>query len=584
MRMREEVTTRAGSTCARCGYVADASRGAVNFCPSCGDDLRKIVAETEPGPDPESTNTTAWTGQVIADRYRLLRIIGEGGMGSVFKAEHIRMGKALAVKLLRGGVARDAASVARFRAEAQIVSRLSHPHTIAVFDFGEIGNASFYLAMEYVPGKDLALLLHEQGRLSEARSIGIMEQVLGSLAEAHEMSVVHRDVKPANIMVMERREGDFVKLLDFGIAKLRDLPGAVPAKGAILGTPSYLAPEQARGVEADGRADLYAVGAVLFELAAGRPPFLGPPGVVRAAHIHEPPPQLTDLAPVSRAFADVVHKALSKRPMDRYPTAHAMREALLAVKSGLPSEARPEATSGTRLGSLPPSLLTPLSPERVSLELANREDFEALERERRSMRRARTVAPAAALAVLVAGAVLGLRWGEVYPLLARRAPRLAAMLPSAARPIDLFDGDEHEPNDTPANANVLMLPVPGVKASDQPGRGPGAVRGLVGAPVDRKTGDVDLYRIEVPDTGRRLVLTAEWGAERAPSEGIHGLEVKLTLNREQSGGDLRPAPLVAQVDRGVGRPARLTALTIPGTYYLAVREQHPDGAKPVERW
>jgi eukaryotic-like serine/threonine-protein kinase len=151
--------------------------------------------------------------------------------------------------------------VARFRAEAQIVSRLSHPHTIAVFDFGEIDDGSgFYLAMEYVPGKDLAAALRDAGRFPEERVARIGRQILGSLGEAHEAGIVHRDVKPGNVMLVQTRSGeDHVKVLDFGIAKLRDEGSGADAgatsAGAILGTPSYLAPEQARGEPLDGRTD-----------------------------------------------------------------------------------------------------------------------------------------------------------------------------------------------------------------------------------------------------------------------------------------------------------------------------------------
>ncbi|HEY7724588.1 MAG TPA: serine/threonine-protein kinase, partial [Anaeromyxobacteraceae bacterium] len=253
-------------------------------------DLRQPVA-AEPAADPD---TTAWVGQVVADRYRLVEVIGEGGMGAVFRAEHVRIGKALAVKLLRGAFARDPDAVKRFDAEARIVSRLSHPHTIAVFDYGELGSGEgFYLAMEYVPGRDLATLLREEGRLPEPRAVAIAEQILGSLAEAHEAGVIHRDVKPANVMLARTREGDYAKVLDFGIAKLRDAAGDETTQGVILGTPNYLAPEQARGEPLDPRTDLYSVGALLYELVAGRPPFAGrPPMAVLQAHLSEDPPPL----------------------------------------------------------------------------------------------------------------------------------------------------------------------------------------------------------------------------------------------------------------------------------------------------
>jgi len=510
---------------------------------------------------------------VIADRYRLLELLGQGGMGTVFKAEHIRMGKLLALKLLGGAFARDPAAVALFRAEAQIVSRLSHPHTIAVFDFGEIGEAGFYLAMEYVSGRDLSRLLHDHGPLGEARALGIAEQVLGSLAEAHGMGVVHRDVKPANVMLTEQRdEGDFVKLLDFGIAKLRAMPRFLPLEGAILGTPSYLAPEQALGAEVDGRADLYAVGALLYELVSGHPPFQGSPAQVRSAHVHLAPPPLVDLAPVSRGFAEVVHRALAKRAEERFPSAHAMRDALLALRGRLPGEevsAWPEGPASFEEPVLEPG----------SLELASRDDFAAVDRGRRALRPG-WLATAIVLVAALLAAVLAWRRGDLPPLLDRYAPSLAALLPAGAR----IEGEEWEPNDTAATSNVLALPAVGSPPPTAPFRGPGTMRGHIGAARDEVTGDADVFRIAVPPASRRLTLLAEWSAEASPDQGIPGLDVTLTLNRAPAAGDPhREAPFVAQAHRGPGRPLRLVALVGPGSYFLAVREVHPEGTRPVEK-
>jgi serine/threonine-protein kinase len=346
--------------CSRCGYLVEPAAGAVNFCPGCGQDLR-ASAGPEPAAAPSLVNT------VVADRYRLLSMLGEGGMGAVYKAEHIRMGKALALKVLRGDFAGEARSVSLFRAEAQIVSRLSHPHTIAVFDFGELDRTEgFYLAMEYVPGRDLAAVLQEAERLPEARVIDIGQQILGSLAEAHDAGIVHRDIKPGNVMLMRTRSGeDFVKVLDFGIATLRDEPAAATTTsvGAIIGTPSYLSPEQARGTEVDTRSDLYSVGALLYELTAGRPPFHGmSPVAVVSAHLHDPPPALRTVAPgVSEGLAAVIHRALEKKVDRRWGSADEMRGALLQLGT-------PRAPTGP---------ITPRSATLITgdLALASREDF-----------------------------------------------------------------------------------------------------------------------------------------------------------------------------------------------------------------
>jgi predicted RNA-binding Zn-ribbon protein involved in translation (DUF1610 family) len=568
---RKRASRKPVVTCPTCGYEADPSAGAVNFCPGCGVDLRARR---------DASTSSAFVHRVIADRYRLLALLGEGGMGAVYKAEHIRMGKALALKILRGDFAREPGAFERFLAEARIVSRLSHPHTIAVFDFGEIdaGGSGFYLAMEYVPGKDLAAVLRDCGPLPEGRVAEIGQQLLGSLAEAHDAGIVHRDVKPGNVMLMETRSGeDYVKVLDFGIAKLRepgrDAAGAdldatsTTGAAAIVGTPSYVAPEQARGGAVDARSDLYAVGCLLYELAAGRPPFEAPtPMAIVAAHLRQEPPPLASVAPrVSRRFAEAIHRALRKRPEERFASADAMRDALA------------EACEPTGARKLAPERGPQLTGE---LRIASREDFAEFERQVRALRRGRVLAPLAALAVVGAIAAVAWRWGDVYALAAARAPRLVATLPDALRPKPGFDGQEHEPNDVPAQANPLPLS-PGPDGA--PAGGAVTIRGHLGAKLSATTGDVDLYRLEIPPADGPRVLVAEWRGERA-GEGIRGLDAVLALNRERSGDERGAAPLVAIANRGAaGRPERLIAAVEPGVHYLSVRERHDEATGPVEK-
>jgi serine/threonine-protein kinase len=421
---RKKASRKPIVTCPSCGSEADPTAGPINFCPECGADLRaRDEAASPPG---------AAVHRVIADRYRLVALLGEGGMGAVYKAEHVRMGKALALKILRGDFARAPGAFERFLAEARTVSRLSHPHTIAVFDFGEIDDrgSGFYLAMEYVAGKDLAAVLRAEGPLPEARVARIGQQILGSLAEAHDAGIVHRDVKPGNVVLMSTRSGeDFVKVLDFGIASLRApgpssaARGASPAAGggAIVGTPTYLAPEQARGGAVDPRADLYALGCVLYELTAGRPPFVAPaPMAVVAAHLREPPPPLAEVAPgASRRLAEVIHRALRKRPEERFPSADAMREALRSVAEPTGSRTRAQARGGRAGGES---------------GVASRADFDDLDREIRALRRGRVLAPVVALAGVVVLSLVAWRWSDVRALVAARAPRLAAAISHALRP------------------------------------------------------------------------------------------------------------------------------------------------------
>ncbi|MFT3913594.1 MAG: serine/threonine-protein kinase [Anaeromyxobacteraceae bacterium] len=552
--------------CSKCGYLADTSAGPVNFCPACGQDLRQAGASTP------KTLKHAYIGQVVAERYRLLSLVGEGGMGAVFKAEHVRMGKALALKILRGDYADDEGAIDRFRSEAAIVSRLSHPHTIAVFDFGEVeGTGGLYLAMEYVPGKDLAHLLKGEGKLHEERAAEIGQQILGSLAEAHEAGIVHRDVKPGNVMLMQARPGeDFVKVLDFGIAKFRDEKGSLTGAGTIIGTPSYLAPEQARGDDVDNRTDLYALGCLLYELTAGHPPFVKKtPMEVVGAHLREEPPPLEREAPhVSTRFAEIVHRALQKDPADRWQNADQMRDALLALGRGSPAGE----------GQLPAHFTT------GELEIANRDDFKEFEAQLAALERSHRALPVAlataGLAVVLA-ALVAWQWDGVYGLLARKLPAVAQAVPAALRPATLYDGNEHEPNDVPDQANPLPIP-PGPQG--QPAGGVAVMRGFIGPKLSEDAGDADIYRIEVPKEAGLRVLAAEWHGEK-PGEGIRGLDVALSLNRAREGGDPRSsAPLVATVNRGgPGRPELLAASVEPGTYFLTVREVHGRATGPVEK-
>ncbi len=555
--------------CPNCGSFPDASASSdafANFCPKCGTDLQHAL-------DEERTLSHAFVGQVIADRYRLVSLLGEGGMGAVYKAEHTRMGKVLAVKVLRGAFAAEPDAVARFRAEAQIVSRLSHPHTIAVFDFDEIVEGGFYLAMEYVPGEDLATVLREQRSLPEARAAAIGEQILGSLAEAHDAGIVHRDVKPGNVMLMETRSvEDFVKVLDFGIAKLRDGSRASTSDtmvGAIIGTPDYLSPEQARGDPIDGRADLYSVGALLYELTSGRCPIVASnPLAVVSAHLTDRPPLLQEHAPgVSKEFAAIVHKALEKKPADRFHSADEMREALLRL--GEPT------ASGLSQADLRIQEITD------DLHIANGQDFDDLERQIRQLKCSRVAAPLLVVTLLLLIGLAAWRWSDIYPFLYQGAPGLAEALPAAFRPLDLYDGEEHEPNDSPEQANPLPIP-PG--PDGRLGGGIAQMKGHIGAKISDTAGDVDVFRIEVPKTDRPLALHAEWSGDR-PGKGIRGLDVALALSKDR-GDDAarRSAPLIASIDRGgPGRPEELVAAVGPGTYYLAVREKHPENTVPVEK-
>jgi serine/threonine-protein kinase len=229
------------------------------------------------------------TGQVLGEKYRLARLIGEGGMGAVYEAQHLVVKRRFAVKLLRPELAKNTEAIARFRREAEAAGALESEHVAAVTDFGEAPDGAPYIVMEYLVGESVAALLEREGPLPVPRAVSILLQVCRGLEVAHDAGIVHRDLKPDNLFVIKRTDGsDLVKILDFGIAKLQG--GAtgvqVTRTGSAPGTPHYMAPEQARGEKAiDRRTDIYALGVILYELLSGERPHPGDSYNAILAHI-----------------------------------------------------------------------------------------------------------------------------------------------------------------------------------------------------------------------------------------------------------------------------------------------------------
>lgn len=269
-------------------------------------------------------------------RYALDEKLGEGGMGVVYRAHHAMLHRPTAIKLLSPEKTTDAA-IARFECEVQLTSKLNHPNTITIYDYGRTPEGLFYYAMEYLDGLDLQTLVERHGPQPEGRVVAILTQVCGSLAEAHAIGLVHRDIKPANIH-LSRRGGvpDFVKVLDFGLVKAVDqeLGAGLTATNSITGTPLYIPPEMIRNSRAvDGRGDLYAVGAVGYFLLTGRPPFDGDNiSALLYQQVNQAPiPPSTRLGrPVSADLESALFRCLAKQPEDRFATARALAEALSA--------------------------------------------------------------------------------------------------------------------------------------------------------------------------------------------------------------------------------------------------------------
>jgi beta-lactam-binding protein with PASTA domain/tRNA A-37 threonylcarbamoyl transferase component Bud32 len=276
--------------------------------------------------------------RVLAGRYELDSLLGRGGMAEVYLGTDRVLGRRVAVKVLSPELARDSSFVARFRREAQSAAALTHPNVVSVFDTGS-EDGTHFIVMEYVPGRTLAEVLRESGPLLPERAVEIASAVAAALGFAHEHGIVHRDVKPGNIMLTPT--GD-VKVMDFGIARATT-GESLTQTATVLGTAAYLSPEQARGEPADARSDLYSLGIVLYEMLTGAPPFTGEsPVAVAYRHVAE------DAAPPSRRNPDVspdldavVMKCLAKNPDNRYQSARELAEDLQRVRQGAPVAATP---------------------------------------------------------------------------------------------------------------------------------------------------------------------------------------------------------------------------------------------------
>jgi beta-lactam-binding protein with PASTA domain/tRNA A-37 threonylcarbamoyl transferase component Bud32 len=277
--------------------------------------------------------------RLLGGRYELDGIVGRGGMAEVFRARDIRLDRIVAVKTLRDDLARDQTFQARFRREAQSAASLNHPSIVAVYDTGEdmVGSTPVpYIVMEFVDGRTLRDLLRDDRRLLPERALEITDGVLRALDYSHRNGIVHRDIKPGNVMLTRTGE---VKVMDFGIARaVSDAQATMTQTAQVIGTAQYLSPEQARGERVDARSDLYSAGCLLYELLTGRPPFTGDsPVAIAYQHVREQPVPPSRVDPEIPGWADaIVLKAMAKDPGDRYQSAGEMRNDIQRALSGVP--------------------------------------------------------------------------------------------------------------------------------------------------------------------------------------------------------------------------------------------------------
>jgi len=326
--------------CATCGteYPDDQK-----FCPKDGSALR-------------STAQGNLVGSVIADRYHIVKKLGEGGMGAVYLGEHVKMHRKSAIKVMSQGMANDPDAIARFNREAANAARITHPNVCAIYDFGETTDGVIYLAMEFIEGEALTDVIAREGALPPARAGRILAQTADALQAAHDLGIVHRDLKPDNIMIARARDGsDVVKVVDFGIAKAMggEEGQKVTKTGLVVGTPEYMSPEQLSGDTLDGRSDIYSLAIVLYRMLTGVLPFQADSAQeTMIKRLTDDPIPLNDARPglsFPTRLQDVMDRALARMPGDRYASAAQFGSDVTEAVSGMVQAPIPDTEGATQI-------------------------------------------------------------------------------------------------------------------------------------------------------------------------------------------------------------------------------------------
>src|SRR5262245_34148953 len=334
-------------------------------CPQCG---KKFPSTVRMCPDDGSVlehtlMTPSHAGQVLDGKYRLDALLAEGGMGAVYRATHVMLGKTVAIKLIRPEIVASPEIVRRFQREARAATALNHPNIVSVYDLGQTPDGTLYIAMEYIDGPSLKTLIQSGRPIPLTRSISILRQVASALATAHKHNIVHRDLKPHNIMLATGPDGsELAKLVDFGIAKTFDESTQLTSAGSALGTPYYMSPEQIEGRTVDARSDIYALGIILYEMLVGEVPFADqstPAVLVKQLKERPVRPSLRNAA-VPPALEAIALRCLEKDPELRFQTAADFGAALNEASTTLTATAADvTVVSPAKAAAMEPTLVTP---------------------------------------------------------------------------------------------------------------------------------------------------------------------------------------------------------------------------------
>jgi len=371
--------------CPKCGS-ANSNTGSthyasdkIRFCFNCGTDMSKGTLEAAPltadAPTlafvPEAATLKKkeqdpLIGRTLDGKYLIDSRLGAGGMGTVYQGTRLHIGDTVAIKILHKDTISDIQAAERFRREAQATSRLKHPNAVSIYDFGITGDSLAYIVMELVEGKSLRRIIKRQGQLSPHALDEILGQICDALDEAHRNNMVHRDIKPDNIIVNTSPSGLRVKVLDFGIAKLHNVSSGMidlTATGSVMGTPQYMSPEQCMDEALDGRSDVYSLGIVLYEALAGRVPFTSTTATaVAVAQVNQKPPSLRALNPsISPILEAVVMHALEKKREARPQSAGALAQEWHVAVSGVPTASMPPMR-GASQHELMATIMAPATP------------------------------------------------------------------------------------------------------------------------------------------------------------------------------------------------------------------------------